>query len=155
MAAMCRSRTVRTAARASGFLCRRSGRADSIRPHASSAMLSQCNSAKVHPPHTSDLRGRNQDAGVRMPNDFLSFFLSWMSAPRQVGAIAPSGAALADLITREITESTGPILELGPRTGAFTHKLLKRGVRPQDLTLIENGSDFTHTPPNPFSRSPR
>ena len=77
-----------------------------------------------------------------MPNDFLSFFLSWMSAPRQVGAVAPSGAALADLITREITESTGPILELGPGTGAFTYKLLKRGVPQQDLTLIEYGSDF-------------
>ena len=77
-----------------------------------------------------------------MPNDFLSFFLSWMSSPRQVGAIAPSGAALADLITREITEKTGPILELGPGTGAFTYKLLKRGVRQQDLTLIEYGSDF-------------
>ena len=77
-----------------------------------------------------------------MPNDFLSFFLSWMSSPRQVGAIAPSGAALADLITREITEKTGPVLELGPGTGAFTYKLLKRGVRQQDLTLIEYGSDF-------------
>jgi phospholipid N-methyltransferase len=65
-----------------------------------------------------------------------------MSSPRRVGAIAPSGAALADLITREITEKTGPILELGPGTGAFTYKLLKRGVRPQDLTLIEYGSDF-------------
>jgi phospholipid N-methyltransferase len=77
-----------------------------------------------------------------MPNDFLSFFLSWISAPRRVGAIAPSGAALADLITREITASSGPILELGPGTGAFTYKLLKRGVRQQDLTLIEYGSDF-------------
>jgi phospholipid N-methyltransferase len=78
-----------------------------------------------------------------MPNDFLSFFLSWMSSPRRVGAIAPSGAALAELITREISATTGPILELGPGTGAFTYKLLKRGVRPQDLTLIEYGSDFT------------
>jgi phospholipid N-methyltransferase len=78
-----------------------------------------------------------------MPNDFLSFFLSWMSSPRRVGAIAPSGAALAELITREISAMTGPILELGPGTGAFTYKLLKRGVRPQDLTLIEYGSDFT------------
>ncbi|EJN12551.1 phospholipid N-methyltransferase [Bradyrhizobium sp. YR681] len=77
-----------------------------------------------------------------MPNDFLSFFLSWLSSPRRVGAIAPSGAALADLITREISATTGPILELGPGTGAFTYKLLKRGVRPQDLTLIEYGSDF-------------
>lgn len=77
-----------------------------------------------------------------MPNDFLSFFLAWMSAPRQVGAIAPSSAALADLITREIDASTGPILELGPGTGAFTYKLLKRGVRQEDLTLVEYGSDF-------------
>ncbi|WP_439368331.1 class I SAM-dependent methyltransferase [Bradyrhizobium sp. DASA03120] len=77
-----------------------------------------------------------------MPNDFLSFFVSWMSSPRRVGAIVPSGAALADLITREISATTGPILELGPGTGAFTYKLLKRGVRPQDLTLIEYGSDF-------------
>jgi phospholipid N-methyltransferase len=65
-----------------------------------------------------------------------------MSAPRRVGAIAPSGAALADLITREITAATGPIIELGPGTGAFTYKLLKRGVRQEDLTLIEYGSDF-------------
>jgi phosphatidylethanolamine/phosphatidyl-N-methylethanolamine N-methyltransferase len=77
-----------------------------------------------------------------MPNDFPSFFLAWMSAPRQVGAIAPSGAALADLITREIGPSTGPVLELGPGTGAFTYKLLERGVRPEDLTLVEYGSDF-------------
>lgn len=60
-----------------------------------------------------------------MRNDFFSFFLSWMSAPRRVGAIAPSGAALADLITREITATTGPVLELGPGTGAFTYKLIK------------------------------
>jgi phospholipid N-methyltransferase len=65
-----------------------------------------------------------------------------MSAPRRVGAIAPSGAALADLITREISPSTGPVLELGPGTGAFTYKLLKRGLRQEDLTLIEYGSDF-------------
>jgi phospholipid N-methyltransferase len=77
-----------------------------------------------------------------MSNDFLSFFLAWMSAPRRVGAIAPSGAALADLITREINSSTGPVLELGPGTGAFTYKLLKRGLRQEDLTLIEYGSDF-------------
>ncbi|AMN42369.1 phospholipid N-methyltransferase [Rhodoplanes sp. Z2-YC6860] len=77
-----------------------------------------------------------------MPNDFLSFFLAWMSAPRRVGAIAPSGAALADLITREITPSSGPVIELGPGTGAFTYQLLKRGIRQQDLTLIEYGSDF-------------
>lgn len=77
-----------------------------------------------------------------MPNDFASFFLAWMSSPRRVGAIAPSGAALADLITRDIGPSTGPVLELGPGTGAFTYKLLERGVRAENLTLVEYGSDF-------------
>jgi phospholipid N-methyltransferase len=77
-----------------------------------------------------------------MPHDFFSFFLAWMSAPGRVGAIAPSGAALAEMITREITPASAPILELGPGTGAFTYYLLQRGVRQQDLTLIEYGSDF-------------
>jgi phosphatidylethanolamine/phosphatidyl-N-methylethanolamine N-methyltransferase len=81
-------------------------------------------------------------AGVRMSHDFFSFFLAWMSAPGRVGAIAPSSPALAELITREITASNGPILELGPGTGAFTYQLLRRGVRQQDLTLVEYGSDF-------------
>jgi phospholipid N-methyltransferase len=77
-----------------------------------------------------------------MPHDFLSFFLAWMSAPGRVGAIAPSGTALAELITSEISANSGPILELGPGTGAFTYQLLKRGVRQEDITLIEYGSDF-------------
>jgi phospholipid N-methyltransferase len=84
----------------------------------------------------------NLSAGVRMSHDFFSFFLAWMSAPGRVGAIAPSGPALADLITREITASSAPILELGPGTGAFTYQLLRRGVRQEDLTLVEYGSDF-------------
>ncbi|MDQ8729367.1 SAM-dependent methyltransferase [Bradyrhizobium sp. LHD-71] len=78
-----------------------------------------------------------------MSQDLLSFFRAWMSEPGRVGAIAPSGIALAELITREITASTGPIIELGPGTGAFTTKLLQRGVPQEDLTLIEYGSDFT------------
>lgn len=77
-----------------------------------------------------------------MSHDLLSFLLAWMSAPRRVGAIAPSSAALGELITREITPQTGPVLELGPGTGVFTYELLKRGVRQQDLTLIEYSADF-------------
>lgn len=77
-----------------------------------------------------------------MAHDIFSFLLAWLSAPKRVGAIAPSGEALADLITSEITSSTGPIIELGPGTGAFTYKMLERGVRQENLTLVECGSDF-------------
>ncbi len=77
-----------------------------------------------------------------MPHDFMSFFLSWLSNPRRIGAVAPSGDALAELITRDISPSSGPVVELGPGTGVFTYKLLQKGIRQQDLTLIEYGSDF-------------
>ena len=74
--------------------------------------------------------------------DVLLFFRALVSSPRNVGAIAPSGANLASLITSEITAASGPVLELGPGTGVFTEAILARGVRESDLTLIEYGSDF-------------
>jgi phosphatidylethanolamine/phosphatidyl-N-methylethanolamine N-methyltransferase len=74
--------------------------------------------------------------------DVFPFFRAWLRNPRSVAAIAPSGRALALLITREISAKTGPVLELGPGTGAFTYALLERGVRQGDLTLVEYGSDF-------------
>lgn len=74
--------------------------------------------------------------------DILPFFLSWIRNPLRVAAVAPSGAALAALVTQEISASTGPVLELGPGSGPFTYALLQRGVRERDLTLVEYGSDF-------------
>jgi phosphatidylethanolamine/phosphatidyl-N-methylethanolamine N-methyltransferase len=76
------------------------------------------------------------------PHDVWSFFRAWTCDPRRVGAIAPSGAALADIITREITPCEAPVIELGAGTGVFTQALLSRGLREQDLTLVESGSDF-------------
>jgi phospholipid N-methyltransferase len=75
-------------------------------------------------------------------HDVLLFFRALACNPRSVGAIAPSGANLASLITSEITAASGPVLELGPGTGVFTEALLERGVKESDLTLIEYGSDF-------------
>ena len=74
--------------------------------------------------------------------DSVIFLRAWADRPGQVAAIAPSGRLLAELITREITRETGPVLELGPGTGVFTRALLARGVRERDLTLIECREDF-------------
>ena len=78
---------------------------------------------------------------ITMP-DVLFFLRAWTSDPLRVAAIAPSGPALAELITREITPECGSVLELGPGTGVFTRALLARGVRAEDLTLVENSADF-------------
>jgi phosphatidylethanolamine/phosphatidyl-N-methylethanolamine N-methyltransferase len=77
-----------------------------------------------------------------MSRHLASFFRSWLSNPIRVGAIAPSSEALAELITSEITPATAPVIELGPGTGVFTRKLLQKGVPPQELILIEYGSEF-------------
>ena len=74
--------------------------------------------------------------------DVIPFLCALLANPRRVGAIAPSGAALAEAITREITPASAPVIELGPGTGAFTQRLLERGVPEDRLALIEYGSDF-------------
>lgn len=75
--------------------------------------------------------------------EYFTFFRSWISDPLRVAAVAPSGRSLSQLITNEITVTCRPVLELGAGTGVFTQALLSRGVREEDLTLVEYGSDFT------------
>lgn len=88
-----------------------------------------------------------------MQNDFWMFFRSWLAAPLRLAAVAPSGSALARIMTQDITSSTGPVIELGPGTGVFTAKLLERGVRPEDLTLVEYGANFARHLETRFPRA--
>ncbi|NYT66132.1 methyltransferase domain-containing protein [Alcaligenaceae bacterium] len=70
-------------------------------------------------------------------SDSLLFLKSWRENPAKVGAILPSGPALAAAITREISSVHAPILELGCGTGVFTQKIIERGVASQELVLVE------------------
>lgn len=45
-------------------------------------------------------------------------------------------------MTAGIGPGTGPVIELGPGTGAFTRALLARGVAPENLLLIERSPAF-------------
>lgn len=72
----------------------------------------------------------------------LGFFMQYLRNPKEIGAIAPSSAALGAAITREIDPSDAPVIELGPGTGTITRSILKRGIAPRDLTLIESNPDF-------------
>lgn len=47
-------------------------------------------------------------------------------------------------MTDGISEATGPVIELGPGTGAFTRRLLDRGVKPSDIAAIEVSSRFAN-----------
>jgi phospholipid N-methyltransferase len=67
----------------------------------------------------------------------LSFLRAWLRAPQRVGALTPSGPALARLMTAQVNHLDGPVIELGPGTGVFTRALLDKGVPAHRLALIE------------------
>ncbi|MCD0501576.1 class I SAM-dependent methyltransferase [Bordetella petrii] len=74
----------------------------------------------------------------------IRFLRAWRANPKSIGAIWPSSPRLAAAITRGIDAGTGPCLELGAGTGAFTRALLARGVPPWHLTLVEMDPQFAH-----------
>ena len=90
--------------------------------------------SSIEPEQTSR-RLRRGHAGV-------TFARSWVSNPLRVGAISPSSRRLARLITSEISPASQPVLELGPGTGVFTRALLSRGLREDQLILVESDPRF-------------
>ncbi|MBN3843269.1 MULTISPECIES: hypothetical protein [Burkholderia] len=83
----------------------------------------------------------------------LAFWKGFIANPRRVSAIAPSGSALAELITREVAVHHAPVIELGPGTGVFTHRLIERGIPENRLALIESGSEFADQLAGRFPRA--
>ena len=79
---------------------------------------------------------------MSMARDTLLFLQRWLTDPRHVGAIAPSGRMLSELITRHIHGRSGRIAEFGAGTGVFTRALLARGVRERNLVLVERDEAF-------------
>lgn len=77
--------------------------------------------------------------------DTLLFLRSLLRDPSRIGAVAPSGRSLANLITTDLTAFDKPIIELGPGTGAFTQVLIERGVPEHQLVLVEADAAFAQT----------
>ena len=75
-------------------------------------------------------------------SDLAAFLRAWARDPLGIAAVAPSGPALARLITAQITPDMAPVIELGPGTGVFTKALIDRGLQQSDLILVENEADF-------------
>ena len=86
---------------------------------------------------TSSIEPGRNPPRLRRGRAGVVFARSWASNPMRVGAISPSSQRLARLITSEITPASAPVLELGPGTGVFTRALLGRGLREDQLILVE------------------
>src|SRR5512138_771184 len=80
---------------------------------------------------------------LRVVDDEVRFIASWLQHPLKVGAVSPSGKALAQAIAAEVDPAVpGPVVELGPGTGPVTEALVARGVAEERLVLVEYNPDF-------------
>ncbi len=77
--------------------------------------------------------------------DNARFLRQMIEKPHIVGAVSPSGPALAKAMASYVDLSRpGPIIELGPGTGPVTKALLARGVPMERLILVEYETKFCH-----------
>ena len=76
-------------------------------------------------------------------DDEVRFLRSWIEKPLHMGAVMPSGKLLARTMANYVDpKSTGPVVELGPGTGAITQALVAHGVDQKRLVLIEYNPAF-------------
>ena len=71
-------------------------------------------------------------------DDEVHFLRSWIEKPLTTGAVMPSSKVLARTMAAYVDpKSKGPVVELGPGTGAVTQALVEHGVDPARLVLVE------------------
>jgi phosphatidylethanolamine/phosphatidyl-N-methylethanolamine N-methyltransferase len=76
-------------------------------------------------------------------DDEVRFLRSWIEKPLHMGAVMPSGRLLARTMAQYVDiDSEGPVIELGPGTGAITNALIAHGVEQKRLVLVEYNPGF-------------
>jgi phosphatidylethanolamine/phosphatidyl-N-methylethanolamine N-methyltransferase len=66
------------------------------------------------------------------------FLKRFLKSPRQLGAVAPSSRHLGALLAKHANSNDGsPIVELGGGTGSLTKAMIKEGIDPARIYVIE------------------
>lgn len=82
-------------------------------------------------------------ANIRKTVKNMNFLIEFIKHPRKIGAVAPSGKALAEKMMQPIDfDSAEVIVEYGSGTGAFTAELIKRRRKDTALILVEQNEIF-------------
>jgi phosphatidylethanolamine/phosphatidyl-N-methylethanolamine N-methyltransferase len=90
----------------------------------------------------SHIRRFEEKNGIRL-DDEVRFFRNWIEKPLSMGAVTPSGKALARTMAAFVDPTIpGPIIELGPGTGPVTDALVAQGIDPSRLVLVEFDPTF-------------
>ena len=97
-------------------------------------------------PPGSDMPLQSSVRALKKPlrlDDEVRFLRSWIEKPLHMGAVMPSSKLLARTMAQYVAvDSKGPVIELGPGTGAITNALLEHGVDQKRLVLVEYNPGF-------------
>jgi phosphatidylethanolamine/phosphatidyl-N-methylethanolamine N-methyltransferase len=67
----------------------------------------------------------------------LTFFREWIKHPLQMASVLPSGRPLARMMVSAMPARARCVIELGAGTGVITEALLRHGVAPAQLLVLE------------------
>ena len=83
------------------------------------------------------------EQSIESLDDDVRFIRTWFEKPLGVGAVTPSGRALARTMAAYVdADVSGPVIELGPGTGPITEALIAQGIDPLRLVLVEFDPTF-------------
>lgn len=75
---------------------------------------------------------------IRKRDESLLFLKQLIRNPKSLGALVPSSQMLADFICGHVpTAENHLVVEVGAGTGRFTQGLLKAGIKPENLVVLE------------------
>src|SRR5690606_11273578 len=80
---------------------------------------------------------------IRMKaGEYIDFLAAWVRKPKQTASIVPSSRYLARLMVQSINPEGSRVLELGGGTGVFTRAILRTGLSPEKLEVVEINPAF-------------
>lgn len=86
---------------------------------------------------------RKIEQGFESLDDDVRFIRTWLEKPLSLGAVTPSGKALARRMAAYVDPKVpGAVVELGAGTGAITEALVAQGVDAARLLLVEFDGTF-------------
>ena len=67
----------------------------------------------------------------------VTFFREWLRHPLRMSSITPSGRQLANMMAAAVSPNAERVIELGAGTGVITHALIRHGIKPERLLVVE------------------
>jgi phosphatidylethanolamine/phosphatidyl-N-methylethanolamine N-methyltransferase len=113
-----------------------------VAPYTRDKIVTSSDSREVEAPMSFQSTLSMAKKSLRL-DDEVKFIRSWLEKPLATGAVMPSGRPLARTMAQFVDPNVaGPVIELGPGTGAVTAALVKRGIDPARMVLVEFNPTF-------------